>query len=261
MTAYDWRNTSWQLRERPPHTAILPVGATEGYGPHLPIGAVTILLDAIARRVADGMSEDVYLLPTVPVGQSGALMGFAGTLALSWRTMMAVVTDLVNSLHATGIQRVAVLAGLGGAACNTVIPRENEIVKTAVRRLNYDHPELDAVWVQPLTVAQPPLGTWFEGAMDDVHGGEVATSMMMHLHPDLVRELPGDHVPPLSIAYADAVPFETLCPVGVWGRPGRARPELGRLALEAVVAGTVVYIEESLGVLARIKRQRPSGTI
>ena len=254
MAVYDWTNTSWQLRDRPPRTALLPLGSTEGFGPHLPIATTNFLLDVIARHVAERLSGDVYLLPTAPAGQSGRYMSFAGTLALSWRTLMAVVTDLVASLQATGVQRVAVLVGLGGAAGNTVLPRENPIVKTAVRRLNYDHPSLDVIWVQPLTVAEPPLNTWFEGAIDDLHAGEVVTSMMMHLHPELVKGQGPDHIPDLDATYLDALPFEALCPEGVWGRPSKARPELGRLVLEAAIAGTVRYIEETFEELARIKR-------
>lgn len=259
MSVYDWHSTSWDLRAKPPRVAVLPVGSVEGFGPHLPVGTVNLLLDAIARRVADRLQDDAYLLPTVPLGQSGHLMGFAGTLALSWRTLTSVVTDMVSSLHATGVQKVAVLVGLGGAACNTVIPRENEIVKTAVRRLNYEDPGLDAIWVQPLTVAESPLGTWFEGANEDVHAGEVVTSMMLHLHPELVRqdELSQDldHIPALGAAYGDALPFDALCPKGVWGRPSRASVELGRLALEAAVGGTVRYIEETFDELAKMKRR------
>ncbi|MFO7918219.1 MAG: creatininase family protein, partial [Anaerolineae bacterium] len=75
---YDWQNTSWDLREHPPHLALLPVGATEQFGPHLPLSSQNLLLEAISRRVAEELSESVYLLPPIPIGSSGQHEGFAG---------------------------------------------------------------------------------------------------------------------------------------------------------------------------------------
>lgn len=254
MTLYDWRNTSWDLRAYPPDLAILSVGAVEQFGPHLPIGTQNVILEAIARRVGERLTGNVYLLPTWPLGESIQHRGFAGTIALSWRTLMAVVTDLIGSLYAGGLRRVVVITGLGGAACSTVAPRENAIVKTAVRQLNYDHPQLDAIWVQPLTVAQPPLSALCPSATDDVHAGEIVTSLMLYLCPDLVRGAREDYVPPRAVAqYVDALPFRALCTKGVWGRPSLASAELGARALQAAVDGTVSYIEESLAELARLK--------
>ena len=255
MTVFDWYNTSRDLRENPPSLALLPVGAVEQFGPHLPLGTQNHVLDVIARRTADHLSGNVYLLPTMPLGTSGQHRGFAGTVSLSWRTLMDAVTDLVGSLLQLGIHRVAVIVGLGGAACTTVLPRENEIVKTAVRRLNYDNPDLDALWVQPLTVAQPPLSDLFDAPEHDVHAGEVVTSIMLHLCPDLVRDASVDHVPLEGAQHVRAVPFEALCPQGVWGRPSMARAELGERALQAAVAGTAAYIEETFAELARLKRR------
>ncbi len=259
-TVYDWQNTSWDLREeRPPHLALLPVGATEQFGPHLPLATQNLLLEAISRRVAAELSDSVYLLPPIPIGSSGQHEGFAGTVSLSWRTLMAVLADLGESLLQTGTTRLAVLVGLGGAACTTTMPRENEIVKTAVRRLNYEHPELQAIWVQPLTVADPPLDTLFDTPQDDVHAGQVVTSLMLHLYPHLVGDPPDPHVPPAgSEGYLHQLPFSALCPDGLWGRPNLADGERGAQALRAAVTGTTVYIEETFADLARLKREESS---
>lgn len=253
MTLYDWHNTSWNLRAHPPDLALLAVGAVEQFGPHLPVGTQNYTLDAIARGVGAELAGEVYLLPTQPFGTSGWHRGFAGTVSLSWRTLMAVVTDLVGSLLTVGVRRVAVLVGLGGAACTTVMPRENSIVKTAVRRLNYENPELDAIWVQPLTVAQPELNRLFDAPENDVHAGEVVTSIMLHLHPEQVGEARVDHVPVRGIEHCNALPFASLCSHGVWGRPSLADPDLGARALQAAIDGTVRYIEEAFEQLASIK--------
>ena len=254
MTVFDWHNTSWDLRPAPPRLAILPIGAMEQYGPHLPVGTENLILDVVARRVAHKLEQDCYLLPTVPLGNSPQHRGCAGTISLSWRTLSHVVTDLVVSLRFVGVRRVAVLVGLGGAACTTVMPRGNEIVKTAVRRLNYDHPDMDVIWVQPLTVAEPHLDRLFEAPEHDVHAGEVVTSIMMHLYPEMVGEPVADWVPAEQGRYMEALHFTTVCPDGVWGCPSLADAESGALALDAAVGGTVAYIEETFAQVAQIKR-------
>jgi creatinine amidohydrolase len=252
---FDYQNTSWELKAAQPEIALLPVGATEPHADHLPIGAVNIVLDALARRVGESLSETVYLLPTMPLGSSGQHLPQAGTIALEWRTLMDVLTDLVESLLAQGIHKVVVIDSIGGAAESRVRPRQNYIVKTAVRQLNYDHPGLDAIWVQPFTAAGRDLEAILESATEDLHAGELVTSLLMHLAPALVKTPGADWVPRVERDYLDYVPFRQLCPHGVWGRPGLASAEKGRRALEAAVQRTVEYIQSSFSHLAAIKRR------
>ena len=208
-----------------------------------------------ASRIAQDLSGDVYLLPTLPVGCSGLHLGQNGTIALDWTTMVKVVSDLIESFLAQDITKVAVLVGLGGANETTVRPRENYIVKTAVRQLNYDHRDLDAIWVQPFTVAGGDLRNILDSADVDVHAGELATSLMMYLEPDSVKGASIDYVPEVGKEYLDFVAFNKLCPGGVWGRPSLATAEKGRRSMEAAVKHTVVYIEESFAHLATMKKR------
>jgi len=136
-----------------------------------------------------------------------------------------------------------------------VIPRENYIVKTTVRQLNYDIPELDAIWVQPFTVAGKELAEILESAHQDIHAGELASSLMLHLAPEAVKGRGVDHVPEAAKGCLDFVSFASLCPDGVWGRPGLASAEKGEKALEAAVQRTVEYIEGTFAHLARMKRR------
>jgi creatinine amidohydrolase len=251
----DYQNTSFEVKDARPDIAVLPIGATERCGEHLPVGSTTLILDVVARSVAEKLRGRVYLLPTMPLGASGSHLGAAGTVALEWSTLMRVIYDLVESLVAQGISKVAVINSLGGANETTVVPRENYIVKTAVRQLNYDFPELDAIWVQPFTVAGQDLQRILESADEDVHAGELATSLMLHLAPDSVQGLGQDFVPEASRQILDFVAFERLCPGGVWGRPSLATADKGQKALEAAVTRTVEYIEESFAHLATMKRR------
>jgi len=251
----DYQNTTFEVRDAKPDIAVLPIGSTERCGDHLPVGTTTFILDVVARRVAERLKGAVYLLPTLPLGCSGLHRGQPGTIALEWSTLMQVVCDLIESLIAQDINRVAVIVGLGGASESTVLPRENYIVKTAVRQLNYDYPQLDAIWVQPFTVAGKDLMEILDSADVEVHAGELATSLMLHLDPDSVKGKGADHLPEAGKEYLDFVAFEKLCPGGVWGRPSLASAEKGKRALEVAVNRTVEYIEESFAHLATMKRR------
>ena len=158
------------------------------------------------------------------------------------------------ALHETGIDRIAVIAGPGLAAGNTVVPFGNFIAKAAVRQLNHEHPALDAIWVQPLAAASRDLGRIFECAADDVHAGEVETSLMLALCPDAVGEGAADHVPHATRDMLDLVPLAALAPGGVWGRPSLATRAKGDAALTAAAEATAAYIRETLASLAEMKK-------
>ena len=249
-------DTQWsttRLRDAQPELAILPVAAIERHGSHLPIGTDWLIVEAIAARVAAAFDRGL-LLPTFPFGTSLAHAGTAGTASVNWQTLLHVVRDITESLLAQGIRRVAVINNLGGPTETTVQPRGNFIVKTSVRQLNYAHPDLDAIWVQPLTVAKSALAEIFSSARDDIHAGEIETSLLLALRPDLVRQGAKDFVPAdVPRAYLDWAPFERLAPGGIWGRPSLASAEKGQRAVEAAVQATIGYITDSFDALARAK--------
>ena len=251
---YTWENTTREVERAKPDMALLPLAAMEQHGEHLPVGTKILLLSAIARRVGAELPGPVYLLPTLPLGTSDSHVGTAGTIALSWETLAAIVSDLVVSLLEQGVQKVAVLVGLGSASAGTVRPAENEIAKTAVRQLNHDHPELQAIWAQPLGVAGRDLLDIFDTADREVHAGEVTTSLMLHLHPELVRGKGQDHEPGVDRAYLNYGPFTSICPEGVWGHPSQASAEKGGEALEIIVHRTTDYISGTFDRLAAMKR-------
>lgn len=254
MTAVglDTQASTFRLRDARSRIGILPVAALEQHGAHLPVATDWILLEEIARRVAAALPSS-YLLPAVPFGTSLAHLGTAGTVGVMWPTLLHVVRDIVESLLAQGIRQVVVLNNLGEVSGTTVQPRGNFIVKTAVRQLNYRHPDLDALWVQPLAVAGEHLMSIFESGADDVQAGEVETSLLMAVRPDLVREGAHDQVPTVNRQFAEWASFQTCAPGGVWGRPSLAKRAKGEQALQVAVQATVTYISDSFASLATAK--------
>lgn len=248
-----WQNTSWDFKEKRPEVAILPLAAFEPHGGHLPVGSDLIVMDTIARVVAERLSAHTFLMPTWPLGTSGHFAGEAGTVYLSFETLWAVVDDLVHSLHQHGIYKVAVLNNHGSAMTTTTVPLGNFIVKTAVRQLNYELPGITAIWVQPFAAARDALVELFPSAQQEVQAGAVETSILMHLAAELVGKPGSDHVPDVGSAFLNFTAFRNLAPDGIWGRPSEASSEKGEQALAAAVEATVSYIERAFAQIAELK--------
>ncbi|MGH2461134.1 MAG: GNAT family N-acetyltransferase [Chloroflexota bacterium] len=258
-TVFDYRATTVEIRAGGPRIAILPIATIEQHGPHLPLATDWIIVDAVAREVAGRLGEPAYLLPTFPYGTSIGMKGFAGTAWLRAETLTRVARDVVAALRAQGIRRIIVVNAHGGPNEGSAQPRGNFIVKTAVRQLNYDHADLDVIWVQPLTAARQKLSEIFESARDDVHAGEVETSLLLRLRPALVKGRAADVVPALGREYLQLTDFARLCPSGVWGRPGLASADKGGRAFDAAVEATVSYAGESFANLRAAKGRDDEG--
>lgn len=244
-------NTSPEFGQTRPEVALLPLAQHEPHGPHLPVGTDGVIVGALAARIAHRLETTVFLLPVWPVGTSGPHRGQRGTISLEAQTLWAVVADIACSLAAHGIRRLVVLNGHGLPSGSPTRPWGNPIVKTAVRQLNYEYPALTTVWLQPFALAGPALRGLFPA--DDVHAGDLETSVLLYLAPELVRGQAQDFVPAQPPSYLEFAPFASLSPTGVWGRPSQASADKGRLAVEAAVNASVDYINRTLGLLGQIR--------
>ncbi|CUK07471.1 Creatinine amidohydrolase [Shimia thalassica] len=158
--------------------AILPLGATEQHGPHLPLSVDTTLTNAVLAQSRSHWSEDTHalILPTLTVTKSNEHMAHAGTLSLSVRTLLAMLDDIGASVARAGVKRLIMLNGHGG---NTAL------LEIAVREMRVAHGLITA------------HASWFgfsetEGLVDpadaahDLHGGDIETSAMLAVRPDHV---------------------------------------------------------------------------
>jgi len=95
---------------------VLPVGATEQHGPHLPLGTDTLLATGVLDRALARLPDEVraWVLPPLPYGKSTEHAGFPGTLSLSARTLLSILEDLGRGVAAAGFRRLAFLSGHGG---------------------------------------------------------------------------------------------------------------------------------------------------
>jgi creatinine amidohydrolase len=104
--------TTTDVRDRRPGIAILPIGSFEQHGDYLPLATDTIVASTIAESLA--AEYNVLVLPPVTMSCSHEHAAWPGTISLSHRTVSAIIEDVVGSLGAQGIDKLAIISGHGG---------------------------------------------------------------------------------------------------------------------------------------------------
>jgi creatinine amidohydrolase len=199
----DTDNTGPEIGGAGRDTAILGIGSMEQHSLHLPVGTDFFFACRVSREVAERL--DAMLLNPLPYSTSLEHLGFAGTVTLKPETLKNVVWDIAESVHRWGIRYLVLLNAHGGNFC--LIP--------AARQWNMDRniPHLLLV----------DFYSGLSGVGENLHAGEVETSMMLHLAPERVRaEKPEDFVPQWSRADLTHFGMRGISPTGVWGYPSRA---------------------------------------
>ena len=226
--------------------ALLPTGATEQHGPHLPTGTDTFAVERVARAAAEiaAAQVPVVVTPTLPFGSSHHHLPFGGTMSIGTETYYRVVFDLAESLILGGFRRIFILNGHGG---------NHELVQLAARDLALKH-DARLASASYWNVAQEALLAADAPALGRVpgHAGAFETSLVLALRPDLVRE-PRPHrddIPAAPRAASQPVRIESH---GWWQRtdgfsdsPDRAAAERG----EAYLGGIAAAVADALVAFA-----------
>jgi creatinine amidohydrolase len=157
--------------------AILPWGATEAHNYHLPYGTDNYETEAIAReslKRASKKGTNAVLLPGIPFGVNTGQTDIPLTINMNPSTQMMVLRDILESLERSGIQKFLLMNGHGG----------NDF-KQILRELGNEFPGMILAtcnWFQSVEKSEI-----FENEGD--HADEMETSLMMHIHADLVLPL------------------------------------------------------------------------
>ncbi|TVR83232.1 MAG: mycofactocin biosynthesis peptidyl-dipeptidase MftE [Rhodospirillales bacterium] len=163
-------------------TLILPLGATEQHGPHLPLGTDTYRAEALAERLASIM-PNALVAPTLPVGCSDEHQGFAGLLGLERETLAGVIVDCARRATKWGVQQLVVVSAHGGNA---------DALELAAGRLERELPHLRVALLGAGTALSDAIlavaaADGIPAVAVGLHAGEGETSEMLALRPDLVR--------------------------------------------------------------------------
>jgi creatinine amidohydrolase/Fe(II)-dependent formamide hydrolase-like protein len=243
----DWLlgDLSWpqaQRRFAEVDVALLPVGAIEQHGPHLPLD--TDAWDA--RRLAHDVAEACraprpLVLPLVPYGVSYHHADFAGTISISPETLSRIVVDIGLAAARHGIRKLVIVNGHGGN-----IPA----LQFAAQVINRDAHIFTCVDTGETSDAE--IAKLIE-TPNDVHAGEYETSTSLALRPELVAmDQAVQQIPRFSNRYMDfsssvSVSWfartSRISPTGVMGDPTKATAEKGHAIWKIMVHNLVELVE------------------
>jgi creatinine amidohydrolase len=229
--------------------AILPVGAVEQHGPHLPVRVDAAINAGIVERAVAQMPPDlpVLVLPMTAVGKSNEHTAYPGTLTFSHETLFRMWYELGESVHRAGCRKLIIFNSHGG---------QPQVIDIVCRELRVKHGmfAVNAMWSR--MTKKDDLFNASE-LKHGIHGGENETSVMLHLHPDLVDMSHAANFEPLSVRIEKAggiltpegaVGFgwqaQDLEPSGACGNAAAADAERGAITVDRAVAALLELCRE-----------------
>ncbi len=167
--------------------AVLPLGATEQHGPHLPLSVDANLAHSMVQAATPHLPPDlpVLFLPVQRVGYSPEHAAFAGTLSLKAETVIHLWTDIAESVLASGVRKLVLFNTHGGnTGLMDVVARDwrNRLGMLVYSTSWFNLPLLEPDGrdaMERIPAAEQRFG---------VHGGQAETAMMLALKPRLVRQ-------------------------------------------------------------------------
>ena len=227
---------------------LLPLGAVEQHGNHMPVGTDSMIAHALCLAVA-GRREETVVLPPPWYGLSAHHMSFPGSITLSASTVMAVVSDIVRSVAGHGFRRVVVLNGHGGNGGLV------DVLSSTLGHEFYGSARIAGVTYFQLARGRiDSIRTSKSGGTG--HAGEFETSVMMHLAEAIV------HIDRASVIYPDTgtsylntdltsgsvvrsyFDFGDLSPSGTFGDPSHASKEKGEAFFNACVEEVAAFVAD-----------------
>jgi creatinine amidohydrolase len=227
---------------------VQPMGAIEQHGAHLPLIVDAAISIGVLARALEQLDPTIpaYALPPLYYGKSNEHSTFAGTITLSTETMLALLTDIAESLYRSGFRKLALMNSHGG---------QPQILEIIARDLHAKYPDFLIfplfTWRVPNVAKQLLTAKELEFG---IHGGDGETSLMLALLPEQVRmdlavtEYPHGLPENSLLSMEGANPFawvtRDLSKSGVLGDAKAANAEKGTQILDSLVAGWVRLIED-----------------
>jgi creatinine amidohydrolase len=225
-------------RRKATDTVIIPTGAVEVYGPHLPLGTDSIVAEAIAVLVAQ--KTGALVAPTIGMGDSSMLLDFPGTFSLRESTYEAAMDDLCSSLIRYGFRNLMFINGHSGN-----VDPVNHLARRYQKESGVHCGQID--WWR-FTAANAEGILDLKGHMAHGHASECGTSVMLHLRPDLVDMSKAVRTEPATDAYkvfTDVIrylPFSSKTTTGTIGDATLGSAEKGKALVERCVDRIAEYM-------------------
>ena len=238
LAEMSWPEVSEFDRSTP---VVIPVAAVEQHGHHLPVYTDSFLLGEIVRRAASQLTQRVLFAPLNWLGNSEHHLDFPGTMSAAPRTYLDVLRETVGNFLVHGFQRLVLLNGHGG----NIVPAQQALFE--VRQAHRGEEGmllLSATYWTLGTTPQQADPSIQQTAMG--HAGELETSMMLCLRPDLVADYQRAEPVPTDGSFAPAhrawITKERSAP-GHIGFPHLANAEKGERLFQAFTNDVVSFLD------------------
>lgn len=225
--------------------AVLPVGAVEQHGPHLPLSVDADLVDGIVRAALPHLTADapVLFLPTLALGYSPEHAAFAGTLTLKADTVLRLWTDVAESVAASGVRKLVLFNAHGGQVSLMDVAARDWRARLGmlVYSVSWFNLPLRTPEGEDINARFAPAEHRF-----GIHAGQIETAMMLALKPELVQmdraahfhsssEWRAQHFPILGNGRSAKLAWQIqdYHPSGAVGNAAAATPEDGHALVQA----------------------------
>lgn len=217
---------------------ILPVGSVEEHGKHLPLCTDCLQPESIAVEVARKVG--CLVAPPLRYGVCTETRSFPGTISVSFDSLHSIVSDVLDELARQGFKRLIVLSGHAGSlhmaalrlAAHDVLDKYIEESKQRTLRI---------VVLSDYDFAYELRGKQFDER--DGHGGEIETSRILAIRPDLVKGRTEKNFSELPRFEIVANPKDYWSS-GIRGDPSRANVEKGRIANKYIIGKMLALVKE-----------------
>lgn len=225
---------------------VLPTGAIEQHGPHLPCSVDSVISSGVAGHALARLSKEIpaFAIPPITYGKSDEHLNFPGTLTLTGDTLLQTVLEIAESLYRAGFRKLLMINGHGG---------QPQVLQMASREMRLRHG--DMIMIPHDVFRVPNVENQFLSAQEQkmaMHAGHSETAVMLALAPECV------HIEHAVANYPPEFPCPTLSsgrpaaawasydfgPSGVIGDPTGATAEQGHAILDSLAASWAQAITE-----------------
>ena len=213
-------------------TIVFPFGTIEEHGSHLPLNTDSLIIQEVLKLVAK--KKKFFLAPIVYYGVCTTTREHPGTISISSETLRRLTADLVIECNKKGLRNFLLISGHGGSLHMSALKESAEKLVYELKDIRIAVFSLyDVLWRELSEIAE---------TLNDSHAGEMETSIMLHLAPELVKGRAAEEYPkiPKPFVVKDKMKY---WPGGVWGNPQKASADKGRKAIKLMVEKITEIIE------------------
>jgi creatinine amidohydrolase len=247
LAEQSWTKVRETLVARKPAAAILPCGATEAHGPHLPLNTDVVISEGVASRAAlqlNGLGIGAYVLPSLAYAPAEFAAEFSGTITIGATIFKALLTDIARSLRKQGFACLAI-------ANSHFDPANVAVLREAADEIRASGFPVAFPDFTRRKLAQTLTPEFVSGAC---HAGQFETSLVMTDRPDLVNEVARRELEenPSSLVVAFERGAQTFAEAGgpnaYFGNPRAASVVEGQQTFRIMSDTLVAAIREAIDV-------------